>query len=69
MGADLGYLGSVIVNQNNYGFSEMDYKFTADVAYGLSIGVAAQNKHHFQTGVRFLTLGQNYSAELGNIFT
>ena len=61
-GADVGYFSSALLNQNNYGFSEMDYELTHSLGYGGNIGYAILNKHHFQSGVKFLSLGQNYTS-------
>lgn len=67
VGGDAAYFLSTIVNQNNYGFSELDYEFTGNPTFGLSIGYAGNNKHHVQTGVKLLKLGQKYSSEIDNI--
>ena len=58
---------TTIVNQNNYSFTELDYEFTGKPAFGLSIGYAGFNKHHVQTGIKLLKLGQKYSSELDNV--
>ncbi|MFK7775912.1 MAG: hypothetical protein AB8F94_27560 [Saprospiraceae bacterium] len=67
VGGDAAYFLTTIVNQNNYGFSELDYEFTGKTAFGFSIGYAGFNKHHVQTGIKFLKLGQKYSSELDNL--
>lgn len=67
LGGDAAYFLTTIVNQNNYGFSELDYELTGKPAFGLSFGYAGFNKHHVQTGVKLLRLGQNYSSELDNV--
>jgi hypothetical protein len=41
----------------------MDYEYTGNPSLGLSIGYAGFNKHHVQTGVRLLKLGQEYTSE------
>ncbi len=67
VGGDAAYFLSTIVNQNNYGFSELDYEFTGKPAFGLSFGYAGFNKHHVQAGVKLLRLGQKYSSKLDNV--
>lgn len=67
VGGDAAYFLTAIVNQNNYGFSELDYEFTGKPAFGLSFGYAGFNKHHVQTGVKLLRLGQKYSSQLDNV--
>ena len=67
VGGDAAYFLTAIVNQNNYGFSELDYEFTGKPAFGISFGYAGFNKHHVQTGVKLLRLGQKYSSQLDNV--
>ena len=67
VGGDAAYFLSAIVNQNNYGASDLDYEFTGKPAFGLSIGFAGYNKHHVQTGIKLLRIGQNYSSEINSI--
>lgn len=66
VGGDAAYFLTSIVNQNNYGSSEMDYEFTGKPAFGLSFGYAGFNKHHVQTGVKLLRLGQRYTSKANN---
>lgn len=67
VGGDAAYFLTTIVNQNDYGFSELDYEFTGNPTFGLSIGYAGYNKHHVQTGVKLLKLGQKYSSKLDDV--
>lgn len=67
VGGDAAYFLTSIVNQNNYGSQEMDYEFTGNPTFGFSIGYAGFNKHHVQTGVKLLKLGQRYTSESNNI--
>lgn len=66
-GVDAAYFLTSIINQNNFGSQEMDYEFSGNPSFGLSIGYAGYNKHHIQTGIKFLNLGQKYSSELNNL--
>jgi len=62
-----GYFFTALVNENNYGFPEMDFELTSTPNLGFNFGYAIFNKHHFQIGVRYLNLGQNYTSTFNEI--
>lgn len=66
-GVDGGYLVPQLIQQNNYGFTELDYEFSGRSTFGLSVGYAGYNKHHIQTGIKFTKLGQNYSSRINEV--
>lgn len=61
---DAGFLSPLAVNQNNYGFSEMDYAFRGGWQAGVGLGYSFGPSHRIQTGLYFNTQGVNYESEL-----
>lgn len=57
--------GRVILNQNNYGFSEMEYKPVVGAGYGLALGYQFGGKHSINLEFNAANLGQAYEETIG----
>lgn len=66
-GAQVGFNLPAIVNQNNYGYSELDYMVKTSMSFGLHAGLDIHNKHMIQIGVQYSQLGQDYKDVIGNV--
>ena len=60
VGADLGFNSTWIVNQNNYGYQELDYTRTFGMAGGLTFGFNTSETIGFQAELNYVNLGQHY---------
>ncbi len=65
LGPKVAYQSVWLLNQNNYGLSEMDYKLTSGPAYGGSIGVDYGDNWGVQLEFQFAHMGQNYEDNIG----
>ena len=54
-----------LLNQNNYGLSEMDYKFKGGLTYGGSIGVDYGDHWGVQLDFQYAHMGQDYEDNIG----
>lgn len=54
-----------LLNQNNYGLSEMDYQFKGGLAYGAFIGVDYGDHWGVELEFQFSHLGQDYEDNIG----
>lgn len=59
-GVNLGICSPVIINQNNYGFSEMDYKIGITAYPGLALGYNFNTNNGVQLELNYAPLGQEY---------
>lgn len=57
---EISFGPSFIINQNNYGYSEMKYLFTPGAQYGAMIGWDNYLKTSFKTGIIISQWGQRY---------
>ncbi len=64
-GPKVAYQTVWILNQNNYGLSEMDYELTGGLAYGLSLGVDWSEHWGMQFEFQFAHQGQDYRDNIG----
>jgi hypothetical protein len=64
-GPKAGYQTSWILKQNNYGLSELDYRITSGVYYGLSMGVDWTEHWGMQIEFQFAEQGQDYQGNIG----
>jgi len=55
-----GFNSVWILNQNNYGFQELDYSRTFGFATGLAIGYNFENNFGVQVDINYATMGQDY---------
>ena len=60
--AGIGLMG--IINQNNYGYSELGYTFTSSSTFGLNLGVEFGQRHAVQIELNYAQAGQNYEDEI-----
>lgn len=60
-GVQLGFNSVWIINQNNYGISEMDYKFKFGVMPGLAFGYQFSDHGGMQVELNYAFMGQDYS--------
>ena len=60
IGISGAFNGRAIANQNNYGFSELEYKPAFGGAYGLYAGIQFGGRHAFNVELNNITLGQAY---------
>lgn len=64
-GPKLGYQTAWVLNQNNYGLSEMDYRITHGFVYGASLGVDWSEHWGMQFELQFAHQGQDYQDNIG----
>ncbi|MBR9922588.1 MAG: PorT family protein [Bacteroidetes bacterium] len=62
LGADGAYLGTIAINQNNYGFSEMDYAYKSGFQGGISAGYSFGLIHNVEVGFYYSSQGVNYAS-------
>ncbi|MCB0706956.1 MAG: outer membrane beta-barrel protein [Saprospiraceae bacterium] len=55
------YLAPIALNQDNYGFSEMDYAYRSGYQGGLGIGYGFGLVHHVQVGIYYSAQGVDYA--------
>ncbi len=60
IGGQAGVTVPFIVNQNNYGLPEMDYKNSVSYEFGAVAGIRFDSKHNLQFELTYTDLGQNY---------
>lgn len=60
LGLQGGFNSTWILNQNNYGFQELDYTRTFGFATGLAIGYNFTNTMGIQIDLNYATMGQDY---------
>lgn len=65
-GAEIGLSLPAILNQNNYGYSELNYKVSTAVQFSVHAGVDIHNKHNIQAGIQFGSSGQSYKDIIGD---
>lgn len=65
-GINGGYVAKAIINQNNYGQSEMDYVQGYSPVFGLTLGVDLGNKHLVRLEPQLLSIGQPYEDQIGS---
>jgi hypothetical protein len=65
LGPKVAYQSVWLLNQNNYGLSEMDYELTSGPAYGGSIGVDYGDHWGVQLEFQYAHMGQNYEDNIG----
>jgi len=59
-GVNFGFNSTWIVNQNNYGYQELEYARTFGVYPGLAVGYNLEDNYGFQVELNFATMGQDY---------
>ncbi|MFN0275334.1 MAG: porin family protein [Chitinophagales bacterium] len=59
-GVNVGVNSTWIFNQNNYGYSEMDYELKFGANPGLAAGYNFTNNYGVELGLCYAMLGQNY---------
>lgn len=64
VGAHAGFNSVWIINQNNYGFSELDYDFKFGGFGGIAAGYNFNANSGFQVEVDFAAMGQEYYAKV-----
>lgn len=65
-GVELGLSLPAILNQNNYGYSELNYKVSTATQFSVHAGLDIHTKHSIQLGLQFGTSGQNYKDIIGD---
>lgn len=63
-GVNGGYVAKAIINQNNYGQSEMDYLQGYSPIYGLTLGLDLSNQHLIRLEPQLLSIGQPYDDQI-----
>jgi hypothetical protein len=66
-GLNGGYVAKAIINQNNYGQSEMDYVQGYSPIFGLTLGVDLSNKHLVRLEPQLLSVGQPYEDQANGV--
>lgn len=59
-GLNVGGINSWIFNQNNYGYSEMDYNLKFGANAGLALGYNFQPNYGLEVEFNYVMMGQNY---------
>ncbi len=60
VGFNLGYNNVYIQNQNNYGYSELDYERTYGMNGGISFGFRLAENYGWQAEINLVRMGQDY---------
>ena len=66
LGGTAGINGIFILNQNNYGQSELDYDTKTGSVYGLQLGYYLNSKNAINVEILFSNQGQAYKDEISN---
>jgi hypothetical protein len=64
-GVKAGYNTSWIINQHNYGLSELDYELNLAPMFGITAGADYGRHLGFQIELNYAYMGQNYENEIG----
>lgn len=68
VGGDAGVSLLAIINQNNYGYSELDYEISTTPSFSIHAGLDLHTRHIIQGGVQYLRQGQKYKDVIsGNV--
>lgn len=65
-GGEIGFSLPAIFNQNNYGYSELNYKLSSDYQFEIHAGIDIHVKHIFQVGLQYSGAGQKYQDIISN---
>lgn len=63
-GLNIGFNSVWIANQNNYGFSELNYEYKFGIMTGLAAGYDFNTNHGVQAEFDFVQMGQDYFAKV-----
>lgn len=59
-GGEVGFSLPAIFNQNNYGYSELNYKLSGDIQLEIHAGIDIHAKQYIQVGLQYSGAGQKY---------